>query len=104
MRFLALARSDDAWFDALSPAAAADRLRAEAQRVWDLYQDGVIRDIRFRTDRVDVVIELEAPDEAAARAVLATLPLAAAGAIEFELIGLRPYDGWARLFGTDSGS
>jgi hypothetical protein len=94
LRFLALATSDDDYFASLTPAASASGSRAEAARAWELYQDGIIRDISFRTDRRDVVILLEAPDEDAARAALATLPFAAAGAISFEVIGLRPYDGW----------
>lgn len=100
MRFLALATSDDGYFARLTGAEAASGSRAEAARAWELYQDGTIRDISFRTDRRDVVILLEAPDEETARAVLATLPFAAAGAITFEVIGLRPYDGWAGDFRT----
>jgi len=44
------------------------------------------------------VIVLEALDAAAAEAALGTLPLVEAGAISFEVVGLRPYDGWTRLF------
>ena len=95
MRFLALATSDDDYFARLTAAEAAAGSTAEAARARELCEAGIIRDIRFRTDRRDVVIVLEAPDEAAARAALATLPFAAAGAISFEVIGLRPYDGWA---------
>ena len=95
MRFLALATSDDDYFARLTAAEAAAGSTAEAARAQELYEAGIIRDISFRTDRRDVVIVLEVPDEDAARAALATLPFAAAGAISFEVIGLRPYDGWA---------
>lgn len=95
MRFLALATSDDGYFERLTPAEAAAGSAAEAARARELYQAGIIREISFRTDRRDVVILLEAPDEEAARAALATLPFVAAGGITFEVIGLRPYDGWA---------
>jgi muconolactone delta-isomerase len=98
MRFLALATSDDAWFDALPSGDAADLSRAEAARSWELFRTGVIREMCWRTDRRDVVIFLEAADAAAAEAALATLPFVEAGAISFEVVGLRPYDGWARLF------
>ncbi len=101
MRFLAIATSDDEWFARLWPAEAASASRAEARRAWDLVQAGVIREISFRTDRRDVVIVLEAVDEAAACEALGTLPFARAGAIAFEVFGLRPYDGWAWLFGPD---
>lgn len=98
MRFLALATSDDAYFAGLTPADAAAGSRAEAARVWELYRDGVIREVSFRTDRRDVVILLEAEDIAAARAALDSLPFVAAGAVTFELIGLQAYDGWGSLF------
>jgi muconolactone delta-isomerase len=98
MRFLALATSDDARFDALATGDAADLLSAEAARSWELFCTGVIREMSWRTDRRDVVIVLEAADAAAAEAALASLPLVEAGAISFEVLGLRPYDGWARLF------
>jgi hypothetical protein len=98
MRFLALGSEID--FDAhgSTPEEAAAAARAEARRVWELYQAGVIREISFRTDRQAAVILLEAADEGAARAALATLPYVQAGVLAFEVIGLRPYDGWARLF------
>ena len=101
MRFLALASSDDDWFARLAPADAAAMARDEARRTWELHQAGIIREISFRTDRLDVVLVLEAPDRPAAEAALASLPFVRAGGLAFELIGLRPYDGWARLFGGE---
>jgi hypothetical protein len=98
MRFLALAASDDAWFAALSPDEAAAASAAEARRLWELYLAGLVVDVRWRTDRRDVVLLLDASDEGAARSALASLPFVAAGGVTFEVIGLRPYDGWARLF------
>jgi hypothetical protein len=102
MRFLALASSVDAYFEALDPGRAAAEARAEARRTWELYLSGVICEIHFRTDRRDAVIVLEAADEAAAREALATLPYVRAGGLTFEVIGLRPYDGWARLLADDA--
>jgi hypothetical protein len=101
MRFLALATSDDRWFASASSGVAAACGDAEALRTWELREAGLVREIWWRTDRRDVVIELEAPDEDAARAALGTLPFVRAGALSFELIGLRPYDGWRRLFAPD---
>jgi predicted aconitase with swiveling domain len=59
---------------------------------------GVIREIHFREDRSQAVILLEAESTAQGQAVLGQLPLVKAGLIEFEVIGLRPYPGFARLF------
>jgi hypothetical protein len=67
-------------------------------RAWELYQAGVIRELYFRTDEPSAVLVLECADVDEARSVLATLPLVNAGLIDFELIPLRAYPGFARLF------
>ncbi|HYO44011.1 MAG TPA: hypothetical protein VES19_12500 [Candidatus Limnocylindrales bacterium] len=105
MRCLALATSDEAFFSALSPERSRELGVAEASRTWELYRAGVIREMSWRDDRNDVVLVLEAADTAAAEAVLSTLPLVEAGAISFQVLGLRPYDGWQRLFaGASAGT
>ncbi len=73
-------------------------MEAEARRVWELYIKGFIREIYFRADRAEAVLVLECESVEAAEDVLATLPLVAAGLSVFEVIGLRPYPGLARLF------
>jgi hypothetical protein len=73
-------------------------LQDEARAVWELMHSGVIREIHFRDDRSQAVILLEAGGVAQAQALLAQLPLVKAGLIAFEVIGLRPYPGFARLF------
>jgi hypothetical protein len=83
-----------------SDAGSVDRLRREARRVWELQQADVIREVYFRADRAAAVLLLECPDLEAARTAVDTLPLAADGAVEFELIPLAPYPGFARLFVT----
>jgi muconolactone delta-isomerase len=71
---------------------------AEARRAWELYQQDVLREIYFRADRPNGVLVLEVPDLAAARDVIDSLPLVAAGLIDFDLVPLKPYPGFARLF------
>ena len=78
--------------------------RAEAQRAWELYQAGHIRELYFRADRPEAVLVLECPDVAAAHEILETLPLVQAGLIGFELIPLRPYPGFERLFNGEAAS
>lgn len=94
MKVLALGRdtvpADDPRFAEVRPA--------EARRAWDLYQQEILREIYFRADRPNGVLVLEVPDLAAARAVIDSLPLVAAGLIDFDLIALKPYPGFARLF------
>ncbi len=82
-------------------ATAADfqpLLRDEAAVVWQLYQEGIIREIYFRQDIHCAVVILECPDANTARQCLQQLPLVQAGLIEFEIIPLSAYPGFSRLF------
>ncbi len=69
----------------------------EARRAWELCRAGILRELHFSEDR-HAVLTLEAADAAEARRQLGTLPLVRAGLIEFEVLALTPYDGFARLF------
>ena len=73
-------------------------LKAEALRVWELYQAGVIREIYFRADRSEAVLVLEAESLDAARRAVDSLPLVEQNLASFDLIPLAPYPGFARLF------
>jgi muconolactone delta-isomerase len=84
------------------PGATAKKFpqhaRAEALRVWELYQQGIIRELYFRADRNEAVLVLECEDIEAAQQTLAILPFVKHGLITFELIPLTAYPGFARLF------
>lgn len=97
MKFLALEREIAANPD----SAFQPLLKAEAVRVWELYQSGLLRELYFRSDQHTAVLVLECVDEVAARETLNTLPLVKAGLIEFDIIPLAPYSGFARLFGSN---
>lgn len=73
-------------------------LREEARRVWEMYQSGVIRELYFRSDRDAAVLVLECATIEQAGTALATLPLVRNGLIGFELLPLRAYPGFERLF------
>jgi muconolactone delta-isomerase len=73
-------------------------LKDEAARAWQLHQSGVIRQLYFRADRDAAVLILECSGVDEARAVLSTLPLVNGELIEFEVIPLVAYPGFARLF------
>jgi hypothetical protein len=96
MKILALERE----VPGVSDEAFEPHLRDEAARAWELHQSGVLRELYFRDDWPGAVLVLECEDVAAAEHVLATLPLVSKGLIQFELIPLRPYPGFARLFET----
>jgi hypothetical protein len=73
-------------------------LKAEASRVWELYQAGVFRELYFRADRTEAVLLMECSSLEEAKEALDSLPLVGAGLISFEVIPLRPYPGFSRLF------
>ena len=77
-----------------------DFAREEACKVWDLYQAGLIRELYFRGDRNEAVLVLESNSVMEAQAVLAELPFVQQGLIRFELIPLRAYPGFERLFAS----
>jgi muconolactone delta-isomerase len=97
MRILAIGRPvEGVTVDRFTPELGA----LEARRAWELHQAGSIRDLFFRADESAAVLMLECADAAEAHRVLATLPMVAAGLIDFELIPLRAYPGFARLFAS----
>ncbi len=83
---------------AAQPELMQANLRREAQKVWDLYKRGIIREAYFRKEEHLAVLILECQDLAEARAVIQSLPLVEAGLIDFNLVPLIPYDGYERLF------
>jgi muconolactone delta-isomerase len=76
-------------------------LKAEAVKVWELYQAGVFRELYFRQDRSEAVLILECADVEDANEVLNTLPLVKEGLITFDIIPLGPYPGFSRLFAEE---
>jgi hypothetical protein len=70
----------------------------EVRKVWELYQEDIIREIYFRADRSLAVLMLECSDVEEAKEKLSELPLVSAGLIDFDLIPLATYPGFSRLF------
>jgi hypothetical protein len=73
-------------------------LKEEAYHVWQLYNSEVVREIYFRTDEHTAVLILECQSLAEAKEIVEEFPLAKNKLIEFQLIPLKPYDGFERLF------
>lgn len=73
-------------------------LEAEAQWVWELQQSGIIREIYFRRDQGSAVLILECKSTSEAETILSTLPLAQKGLVTFDVIPLKAYSGFSRLF------
>jgi muconolactone delta-isomerase len=87
------------------PNATAEQFQQfasdEARKVWSLHQAGIIRELYFRADKNEAVLVLECASVIEAQEMLATLPLVNAGLISFEVIPLKAYPGFARLFVKD---
>ncbi len=83
----------------ISPEAFTNALlKSEAARVWELYQSGALREIYFRQDRSDAVLILECNSVEECQTLLASLPLVSHKLIDFEIIPLKSYTGFSRLF------
>jgi muconolactone delta-isomerase len=95
MKFIALEKEVQGVSDSLF---TDELLRKEAARAWELHQAGIMRELYFRADRQESVLVLECKDADEARSILATLPLVLENLIDFEIIPLKPYPGFARLF------
>jgi len=81
-----------------APGSFKPHLKAEAGRVLELYNSGVIREFYFDEDRHRAVLILECANAVETRAVLASLPLVRERLIDFDIFPLSPYTGFERLF------
>ena len=98
MRIVAIERdADGAGAGGFTP----ELLAAEARRVWELQQAGIVREIYLRVDKPAAVLMLECADPDEAGRALASLPLVEAGLIGFDVLPLRAYPGFARLFAAE---
>ncbi|MBZ0200630.1 MAG: hypothetical protein K8H86_12235 [Ignavibacteriaceae bacterium] len=94
MKILAIEKEiSDLTFKKMTPY-----LKEESVRAWELFKNGFIREMYFRQDKSTVVLMLEAESKEEAEKIMQTLPLVKNGFIEFDLIPLRAYDGFERLF------
>ena len=73
------------------------RAHDEMRALWQLYRDGVVREM-YSPGRPGAVLLLETAARQDAETALAGLPLAAGGVIDFELIQLRPFSAFEVLF------
>jgi hypothetical protein len=82
--------------------AAAEKFQQyevqEASKAWDLHLAGIIRELYFRADRNEAVLVLECESVEEAQRILFELPFVREGLIDFEIIPLKAYPGFERLF------
>ena len=68
----------------------------ESYRVYNLFQEGIIREIYFNENENAIII-LECGSKEEAHKVLDSLPLVIAGMISFTIMELHPYSGFDRI-------
>ena len=94
MKILALERE--------RPNATAETFRTmaedEARKAWELHQVGLIRELYFRADQFTAVLVLECDSTEQAESILSELPFVREGLIVFDLVPLKAYPGFVRLF------
>jgi muconolactone delta-isomerase len=66
-------------------------VEAQARRAWELHEAGTVRELYHRADEASAVLVLECDSLDEATAAIASLPLVAAGLVEFEILPLRSY-------------
>jgi len=78
----------------------SDILIDEAYRAYELFQQGIIRELYFNEyESAVIILECESKEEG--EKVLATLPLVKAGMIGFDVMELHPYTGFNRILFRD---
>jgi muconolactone delta-isomerase len=92
MKFLAIVRRKSEVFTEDQIAAY---LEPEAERVRELYTQGIFRAVYSRGDVKGAVVELECPSSDEANQVMQTMPFAQQGMIDVQIIPLLPYRGFA---------
>lgn len=94
MKFLLLEREADN----LTAQHFIPYLDEEARHVWNLVQEGVVRETYFNAEQHTAVLVVECESKEKVELLITAFPMVQAGLIRFEVIPLKPYDGYARLF------
>lgn len=96
MRYLVVVRRKDYDF---SPADFQPFLEPEAERARELYSQGVFRSIWTYANEdgqpKGAVVELDTEGPEAIDEIMKTLPMASAGMIEWQILRILPYRGFA---------
>jgi len=92
MQFLTISRRRTEQFSDEQFRALVD---AEVQQACTLYGEGFLRQIWHRADVAGACLLVEAASEAEVREKLRTLPMVEAGMLDFTVVPLKPYAGFA---------
>lgn len=91
MQFLVLTRRKTSQF---TPEEFASKYDAEVARAKELYREGFSRHLWHRADGSGACQIVEARDLAEVEKTISTLPFAASGMLDIEIVALKPYAGF----------
>jgi muconolactone delta-isomerase len=95
MQFLGIAKPKAELFARGLPSDFQDLVLQEQEKARSIYADGVLRQIWQRDDGNGAVALFEAHSMEHMLTILSTFPLVRAGYLDYELIPLRAYGGFA---------
>lgn len=73
-------------------------IRTEAVAAWKLYASDIVRTIHYKADLSGAVMMMEAETEEEIKNAINTLPMIQDGVLEAEIIPLKPYTAFGKLF------
>ncbi len=91
MQFLVLTQRKTSEF---APEEFTRMYDAEVARAKELYRDGFSRHLWHRADGTGACQIVEAADAKSVEQMISTLPFAAAGMLDIQIIALKPYAGF----------
>ena len=75
-----------------------ERIRQEAAAAWKLYGQDIVRTIHYKADLSGAVMMMEAETQEEIEDAIGTLPMVQAGILTTEIIPLKPYTAFGKLF------
>ena len=86
----------------LSKRDVVPQIRPEAMASWKLWESEMMRAVWYKADMSGAVMVLDAPSMKEIEEALDTLPMIHEGLLKPEIIPLKSYTGWDKLFAKES--
>ena len=77
------------------------QIRQEALAAWRLWEQEIVRSVYYKADMSGAVMIMEADSVEEIEEALDTLPMIHAGLLSTEIIPLKAYTGWGKLFAKE---
>lgn len=77
------------------------QIRQEALAAWRLWESEIVRSVYYKADMSGAVMIMEAENIDEINKALDTLPMVHQGLLKTEIIPLKAYTGWGKLFAKE---